>query len=92
MDTEIAHALFTRLIQASEILNIDADFRKKLTAARERLPAFKIGKHGQLQEWLEDYDEPSLSPAIATSRTCSRSIPATRSRRGALRSWRKRPA
>jgi alpha-L-fucosidase 2 len=29
-----------------------------VAAARDRLPDFKIGKHGQLQEWLEDYDEP----------------------------------
>src|SRR5262249_39437063 len=31
---------------------------KRLVAARERLVPLKIGKHGQLQEWLEDYDEP----------------------------------
>ena len=29
----------------------------KLHAARDRLAPLKIGKHGQLQEWLEDYDE-----------------------------------
>jgi alpha-L-fucosidase 2 len=28
-----------------------------VSAARERLPRLAIGKHGQLQEWLEDYDE-----------------------------------
>src|SRR5258708_7844885 len=58
MDTEIAHALFSRVIQASEILGVDADFRKQVAAARDRLPPLKIGKHGQIQEWLEDYDEP----------------------------------
>ncbi|MEO8132342.1 MAG: glycoside hydrolase family 95-like protein, partial [Bryobacteraceae bacterium] len=58
MDTEIAHALFTRVMQSSEILGIDASFRAKIGAARDRLPLFQIGKHGQLQEWLEDYDEP----------------------------------
>jgi alpha-L-fucosidase 2 len=58
MDTEIARALFSRVIRAAETLGVDADFVKKVAAARERLPDFKIGKHGQLQEWLEDYDEP----------------------------------
>src|SRR6202011_5427452 len=29
-----------------------------VAAARERLPALKTGKYGQLQEWLEDYDQP----------------------------------
>ncbi|HTH00508.1 MAG TPA: glycoside hydrolase family 95 protein [Vicinamibacterales bacterium] len=57
MDTEIAHALFGRAIQASEILGVDADFRNQLATARQRLPLLKIGKYGQLQEWLEDYDE-----------------------------------
>ena len=58
MDTQITYALLSRVIEASELLNVDADFRKRLTAARDRLPPMKIGKHGQLQEWLEDYDEP----------------------------------
>ncbi len=58
MDSAIAHALFTRVIAASEILGIDEDFRKQIIAVRNRLPTPKIGKYGQLQEWLEDYDEP----------------------------------
>jgi alpha-L-fucosidase 2 len=57
MDTEIVHALFTRLIAASEILDIEPDFRQRLIDARGRLTPLKIGKHGQIQEWLEDYDE-----------------------------------
>lgn len=58
MDLEITHAVFSRTISASELLGVDADFRRKLIAARALLPPLKIGKHGQLQEWLEDYDEP----------------------------------
>lgn len=58
MDTQITHALFSRVTEASELLNIDADLRSSLIAARNRLPSQKIGKHGQLQEWMEDYDEP----------------------------------
>ena len=58
MDTQITHALFSRVIQSSELLDVDATFRKQVAAARDRLPPMKIGKHGQLQEWLEDYDEP----------------------------------
>jgi alpha-L-fucosidase 2 len=58
MDLEITHALFTRVIEASELLGIDADLRGQLRTARDKLAPLKIGKHGQLQEWLEDYDEP----------------------------------
>jgi len=57
MDIEIARALFTRVVQAAEILGVDADFRSKVSAARDKLPPFKIGKYGQLQEWQEDYPE-----------------------------------
>ncbi|WP_020465811.1 glycoside hydrolase family 95 protein [Singulisphaera acidiphila] len=58
MDVEIAHALFGRVVEASELLDLDPDFRKRVAEARRRLPSLRIGKHGQLQEWLEDYDEP----------------------------------
>lgn len=57
MDTEIAHALFTRVIAASEILGADAEFRSRVSAARGRLAPFRVGRYGQLQEWLDDYDE-----------------------------------
>lgn len=58
MDIQITHALFSRVIQSSQLLDVDAEFRGRVAAARDRLPPMKIGKHGQLQEWLEDYDEP----------------------------------
>ena len=58
MDLEIVRALFTRVIAASQLLQLDSEFRQQLIAAQDRLPPLRIGKHGQLQEWLEDYDEP----------------------------------
>ena len=57
MDTEILQELFGRLIEASEVLKMDPDFRAKIEAARARLNPLKIGKWGQIQEWPEDYDE-----------------------------------
>jgi alpha-L-fucosidase 2 len=57
MDTEIAYALFTRVIAAAETLGVDPAFRRRVAQARDRLPPLAVGKHGQLQEWLEDYDE-----------------------------------
>lgn len=58
MDTEIARAVFSRVIEGSKTLGIDAEFRAKAAAAREKLLPFRIGKYGQLQEWMEDYEEP----------------------------------
>jgi alpha-L-fucosidase 2 len=55
-DIEMIHDLFTNVIKASEILNTDNDFREKVLQARNQLEPLKIGKYGQLQEWLEDYD------------------------------------
>ncbi len=57
MDVEITTTLFNRVIQAAEILGVDADFAHQLAAAKAKLPPFKIGRHGQLQEWQEDYAE-----------------------------------
>jgi alpha-L-fucosidase 2 len=57
MDNEILEALFGRVIEASKILGIDAAFRAKVAAAREKLVPLRIGRFGQIQEWLEDYEE-----------------------------------
>ena len=57
MDTEITRQLFTRVIDASTILGVDGDFRAKVKASMDRLAPFQIGKYGQLQEWMEDYEE-----------------------------------
>jgi alpha-L-fucosidase 2 len=56
MDMQILRDLFSNCINASEILGVDKDFREKLAAARGRLAPNQIGKAGQLQEWLDDWD------------------------------------
>jgi alpha-L-fucosidase 2 len=58
MDTQIIRELFNNCILASEALGIDSDYREKLRATVKQLPPMAIGKHGQLMEWSEDYDEP----------------------------------
>ena len=57
MDTEITRQLFSRVMAASEVLGIDNEFRAKVKAASDRLEPFRIGKYGQIQEWMEDYEE-----------------------------------
>lgn len=56
-DRVLIEALFRICGEASELLGIDDDFRRQLSTAREKLPPFQVGKHGQLQEWLTDFDE-----------------------------------
>jgi alpha-L-fucosidase 2 len=51
--------LFTSTIEAADALGVDADFRAQLADQRAHLLAPKIGKWGQLQEWMEDRDDPN---------------------------------
>jgi alpha-L-fucosidase 2 len=58
MDHQIIRDLFSHVIEASEVLNEDAALREQLMALRAKIAPNQIGKHGQLQEWLEDRDDP----------------------------------
>ncbi len=57
MDSQIIYELFTAVIEAGEVLGIDAEYREKLNGMRDKLPKPQIGKYGQIMEWAEDYDE-----------------------------------
>jgi alpha-L-fucosidase 2 len=57
MDFGIIRELFGGCLEAAEILGEDPKLRGRLQRALDRLPPYQIGKHGQLQEWLRDFDE-----------------------------------
>jgi alpha-L-fucosidase 2 len=57
VDSEILSTLFRRTEAAAEILNTDPDLRKELRSALGKLPPLSVGRHGQLMEWLEDFEE-----------------------------------
>jgi alpha-L-fucosidase 2 len=59
MDHQIIRNLFAKCIEGSRILGVDEEFRAKLEKMRARIAPNQIGKHGQLQEWLEDIDDPA---------------------------------
>lgn len=59
MDNQIVFDAFSTTIQAAEILKKDAAFIDTLKRMRAQLPPMHIGQHGQLQEWLEDIDDPN---------------------------------
>ncbi|MBI2431845.1 MAG: glycoside hydrolase N-terminal domain-containing protein [Candidatus Hydrogenedentes bacterium] len=56
-DTVLVRELFSQCIEANRLLGVDTEFAATLEAARAKLPPLKIGKHGQLQEWLEDFED-----------------------------------
>lgn len=62
MDRQILRDLFDRVAEASVLLRRDRAFRRQVLQARERLPADRIGKAGQLQEWLDDWDMEAPEP------------------------------
>ena len=57
-DLSMIRECFLQAIEASKILNIDADFRGKLEAALANLHPYQIGKKGNLQEWYYDWEDP----------------------------------
>lgn len=56
-DAEMIWDLFTNTSKAARLIG-ETDFADSLMAVRDRLLPMKIGKHGQLQEWYEDIDNP----------------------------------
>ncbi|MBC6608730.1 glycoside hydrolase family 95 protein [Hymenobacter sp. BT188] len=58
MDNQLVFDLFSKTIRAAELLNTDHAFADTLRTLREQLPPMQIGQHGQVQEWLQDVDNP----------------------------------
>lgn len=58
MDNQLVFDLFTHVIEASKLVAPDADFTKKVQDALAKMAPMKVGKHNQLQEWQDDWDNP----------------------------------
>ena len=59
MTNQIAFDVFSSVIHAAEILKKDASFIDTLRIMRAKLAPMQIGQYGQLQEWLDDIDDPA---------------------------------
>jgi alpha-L-fucosidase 2 len=57
MDMSIIWDLFTNVIEASEKLGTDAEFRNLIADKRAKLFPLQIGKKGNLQEWYRDWED-----------------------------------
>ncbi len=58
MDNQLLFDLFTKTVRAARILDVDEDFVTRVDETLKRLPPMQIGQRGQLQEWIEDWDNP----------------------------------
>ena len=58
MDHQIVWDLFNNIVQAAVVLGIDDEFSRTVKCMRDRIAKPRIGRWGQLQEWIEDVDDP----------------------------------
>jgi len=58
MDHQIIRSLFNACIEASDILDTDHEFAEALKEQASQIAPNQTGKHRQLQEWMEDKDDP----------------------------------
>ena len=59
MDNQLVFSLFSNTIRAAEILGLDPEFVRSLKEKSSDLPPMQVGQHSQLQEWLQDWDDPA---------------------------------
>jgi alpha-L-fucosidase 2 len=62
IDGAILRDLFAATAQAARLLQLDAPLQTTLGDLGRRLPAYRVGKGGQLQEWQEDWDLEAPEP------------------------------
>jgi alpha-L-fucosidase 2 len=59
MDNQIVTELYTNVLEAARILGVGNDSTLSILHSQlKELPPMQIGKWGQLQEWLDDLDDP----------------------------------
>ena len=58
MDNQIVTELYTNVLEASKILGDNNSTLSTINSQLKELPPMQIGRWGQLQEWLDDLDDP----------------------------------
>jgi alpha-L-fucosidase 2 len=58
IDNQLVFDLFSETILSAKILGKDKKFAEEINSKLKRLPPMQIGRFGQLQEWLHDWDSP----------------------------------
>lgn len=57
MDNQIVRDLFDAYLNAAEVLGVDPEMRAEVAEKGRRLPPNQVGRHGQLQEWFDDWED-----------------------------------
>lgn len=58
MDNQIVFDALSNTLLAARVVGDEASFQDSLQQMIDRLPPMQVGRHGQLQEWLQDMDDP----------------------------------
>jgi alpha-L-fucosidase 2 len=58
MDNQIAFDVLSQALKAAKVLGNDEAFVEELAFSLENIAPMQIGRHGQLQEWMIDGDDP----------------------------------
>ena len=58
MDNQIAHDILSQAMMSAEILGVDEEQQKVYADAISKIAPMMVGQYGQLQEWIEDMDDP----------------------------------
>nr|WP_246309367.1 hypothetical protein [Paenibacillus frigoriresistens] len=61
MDLLLIDELFEACLSAARLLDVDSSLQQVWETARSRLLPLKIGKHDQLQEWSEDFEDEDVN-------------------------------
>ena len=59
MDTQIVFDVLTNALEAARQLGIEQAYQDTLRQTISRLAPMQIGRNNQLQEWLDDWDDPN---------------------------------
>ena len=59
MDNQLVFDLWSAIITSARVLGIDTAFAAHLEQRIAQLPPMQVGRWGQLQEWMFDWDDPN---------------------------------
>lgn len=59
MDNQLAFDVLTHTLEAADLLNEKPEYKDRLRSMISKLAPMQIGKHNQLQEWIDDWDNPN---------------------------------
>ncbi|KGL62306.1 glycosyl hydrolase family 95 catalytic domain-containing protein [Polaribacter sp. Hel1_85] len=58
MDNQLVFDILTKTKNAAKLLNVDSELINKIDETLSKLPPMQIGQYNQIQEWMDDLDDP----------------------------------